>query len=318
VVEIKPDASPDAVMAYLFRHTSLQLNFNVNLTALVPTSTAGVGQPARLDLKEMCRHFLDFRLEIVTRRLEHELQQLRERLHILAGFLKLFGNIDKAIRIIRKSESRQAASNELRKAFGLDEVQAEAVLEKQKRAKEIERLLTGTKARWKLIESELEEVAKTYGDARRTALSAGAELVYDAEAYIVHESTTVVVTRDGWIKRLGEVKDPSTTRVREGDVAKWVLRGNTRDNLVLFSNLGVAYVLQASNVPPTTGYGDPVQTFMNFKDSERVVVAALAPPPSGQKSEKLARWLVASAGGMGLFCRPDLSETTKNGRRFAR
>ena len=70
VVEIKPDASPEAVMAYVFKHTSLQINFNVNLTALVPTATPGVGQPARLTLRDLCRHFLDFRLEVVTRRLD--------------------------------------------------------------------------------------------------------------------------------------------------------------------------------------------------------------------------------------------------------
>src|SRR5262249_14197117 len=80
VVEIKPDAAPDAVMAYLFKHTSLQINFNVNLTALVPTGRAATGQPARLTLLELCRHFLDFRRDIVRRRLTHELTELRERL----------------------------------------------------------------------------------------------------------------------------------------------------------------------------------------------------------------------------------------------
>src|SRR5262249_45272592 len=96
VVEIKSDASGEAVMAYLFKHTDLQINFNVNLTALTPTATPGVGQPARLTLKQLCRYFLDFRLEIVTRRLEHELRELEARLHILAGFLKLFDNVDRA------------------------------------------------------------------------------------------------------------------------------------------------------------------------------------------------------------------------------
>ena len=111
-------------------------------------------------------------------------------------------------------------------------------------------------------------------------LSAGAELVYDAEAYVVHEDTTVVVTRDGWIKRLGEIKDPGSTRVREGDLAKWILRGNTRDNLALFSNFGVVYVLKVANVPATTGYGEPVQSLLNFKDGERVIAAALVTRPA--------------------------------------
>jgi len=340
VVEIKPEASPEAVMAYVFKHTGLQINFNVNLTALVPTATPGVGQPARLTLRDLCRHFLDFRLEVVTRRLEHELRELRERLHILAGFLKLFSNLDRAIKIIRQSASRADAAKQLMKEFRLDEVQTDAILEtrlyqlarleiekireeqreKQKRAQEIEALLKNKKARWKMVENELQEVGQKYGDKRRTVLSAGAELVYDAEAYVVHEDTTVVVTRDGWMKRLGEVKDPGSTRVREGDLAKWILRGNTRDNLALFSNFGVVYVMKVTNVPATTGYGEPVQSILNFKDGERVVAAALVTPTSETEPSPAAgpRWLLATAGGMGFFCRPDLSETTKNGRRLAR
>jgi DNA gyrase subunit A len=339
VVEIKPDAAPEAVMAYLFKHTGLQINFNVNLTALVPTATPGIGQPARLTLRDLCRHFLDFRLEVVTRRLEHELRELRERLHILAGFLKLFANLDRAIKIIRQSASRPDAARQLMQEFALDPAQADAILdtrlyqlarleidkirqeqrEKQRRTEEIEALLKSTKARWKVVETELRQVAQQYGDKRRTVLSAGAELVYDAEAYVVHEDTTVVVTRDGWMKRLGEVKQPSATRVREGDAAKWILRGNTRDDLALFSNFGVAYVMKVANVPATTGYGEPVQSLLNFKDGERVVAAAVvAPAGETEAPPASAKWLVASARGMGFFCRPDLSETTKSGRRFAR
>jgi len=334
VIEIKQGSSPEAVMAYLFKHTGLQVNFNVNMTALVPTETPGIGQPARLNLRELCRHFLDFRLEIVTRRLEHELRELRDRLHILAGFFKLFNDIDRAIAIIRGSASRQAAAESLMSEFDLDEVQTSAVLEtrlyqlaqleiqkirdeqraKKKRADEIEALLGDEGKRWGMVREELEEVGRKYGDERRTQLSAGAELVYDAEAYVVHESTVVVVTRDGWLKRLGEVKDPSATRVREGDAAQWILRGSTRDSVVFFSNQGVSYVIKATAIPATTGYGEPIQSQLNFKDGERVIAAYLldaeAPPPE--------RWLLATRQGMGFFCKPDLSETTKSGRRVAK
>jgi DNA gyrase subunit A len=373
VVEMKPDASAESVMAYLFKHTSLQINFNVNFTALVPTDQAGIGQPARLTLLELCRHFLDFRRTVVRRRLTHELTELRARLHILAGFLKLFDGVDRAIKLIRQAASRADAQQSLMKAFALDEVQADAVLDtrlyqlarlevdkiraeqrdKTARAAEIERLLKSDKALWKLVASELEEVAKQYGDARRTVLKAGADLAYDAEAYVVHEDATVVVTRDGWIKRVGEIKDPSATRVREGDQARWILRGSTRDMLALLSNFGVAYVMRVAGVPATTGYGEPVQSLLNFKDGERIVNAVLigataAPaadqaepkagqaelfvePPSGspaaapaiqvsgaEQRRPVERWLVATAAGMGFFSRPDLSETTRSGRRFAR
>ena len=373
VVEIKPDAAPDAVMAYLFKHTNLQVNFHVNLTALVPGDAGAPCRPARLGLRDLCRHFLDFREEVVTRRLRHELHELQTRLHILAGFLKIFGGLDRAIKIIRESQSRDDARDRLMQAFKLDEEQAHAVLEtrlyqlarleidkiraeqkeKQKRADEIEKLLKSPKALWRLIGDELRELGKKYGDKRRTALraSGGEDLAYDAEAYVVHEDTHVVITRDGWMKRVGELKDRGATRVREGDVARWVLRGTTRDAVALWSSRGVLYVLKVTAIPASSGYGEPVQSLCKFGDGERIVNAMLVCPPRPHDTEeavpgqqallfggstdaaaagdsvlfsgdetprRVERWLVASAGGMGFYCRPELTETTRSGRRYAR
>ncbi|MFN7131898.1 MAG: DNA gyrase subunit A, partial [Myxococcales bacterium] len=101
VLELKKDSSAEMVMAYLFKHTPLQTNFNVNLTALVPVKGSDVGAPERLNLKRMLEEFLDFRLEVVTRRLEHELEQLKRRLHILECFEKVYDALDEMIRIIR-------------------------------------------------------------------------------------------------------------------------------------------------------------------------------------------------------------------------
>ncbi|GIW41239.1 MAG: DNA topoisomerase (ATP-hydrolyzing) [Candidatus Binatia bacterium] len=334
VVEIKPDASPEAVMAYLFRHTDLQVNFHVNLTALVPTAVPGVGQPARLDLAALCRHFLDFRFTVVTRRLEHELAEVERRLHLLEGFARIFGDLDKALRIVRRSRSRSEAAEKLERAFGLDREQADAILEtrlyqlarleierieeerreKRERARELRKQLGSEKERWRIVERELEEIAEKYGDARRTRIGRTAELVYDAEAYVVHEPTTIVLTRDGWVKRLGEVKDPRSTRVREGDAVRWVLRGDTKQRLVVFTNFGVLYSMKAVQVPATTGYGEPLQKLLRFQDRERVVHAMLA----GEEEDGRGRLLVASLRGTGFFTSPDLSETTRSGRRFAR
>ncbi len=129
VLELKPDASPEAAMAYLYKHTALQTNFNVNLTCLKPTTNPAVGQPARVTLRDLCREFLDFRMLVVTRRLEHEKKKLLERLHILEALAKIYDDLDAAIRIIRKSESRADAAEKLMKHFDLDQVQADAVLE---------------------------------------------------------------------------------------------------------------------------------------------------------------------------------------------
>src|SRR5438034_1340081 len=191
VLELKADASPETAMAYLYKHTALQTNFNVNLTCLLPTANPAVGQPARVTLRDLCRQFLDFRLQVVTRRLEHEQRQLEARLHILDALARIYDDLDRAIRIIRKAESRADAARQLMAAFKLDQVQADAILdirlyqlarleiekirseraEKKKRLKEIEALLARPRERWKMIRAELAALGAKYGDRRRTRVS---------------------------------------------------------------------------------------------------------------------------------------------------
>jgi DNA gyrase subunit A len=344
VLELKPEANAEAAMAYLYKHTPLQTNFNVNLTCLVPTANPAVGQPARVTLRDLCRHFLDFRMLVVTRRLEHEKRQLEARLHILDALAKIYDDLDRAIRIIRKAESRADAAKQLMAAFKLDQVQADAILEirlyqlarleiekiqneraeKRKRLKEIEALLARPKERWKLIRAELTALGEKYGDKRRTSFAAGEELEYDPEAYIVHEDATVVLSRDGWLKRVREVKDPTATRLREGDALAAVLPGTTRDRLVLYSSRGSVYVLRVADVPATTGYGEPVQSLLKFGDGERVVTARLV-REGGEAGAQAAlpglasdAILVATKRGYGFRATPDLTETTRAGRRIAR
>ena len=343
VLELKAEASSEAAMAYLYKHTALQTNFNVNLTTLLPTSNAMVGQPSRVTLRDLCRQFLDFRMLVVTRRLEHEKRQLEARIHILDALAKIYDDLDRAIRIIRKSDSRATANKELRAAFKLDEVQADAILEirlyqlarleiekilaeraeKKKRLKEIETLLAKPKERWKLIREELAALGEKYGDARRSRFAVGNELEYDPEAYIVHEDATVVLTRDGWLKRVREVKDPNAMRLREGDAPMAVLAGATRDRLVLFSTRGTLYVLRVADVPATTGYGEPVQSLLKFGDGERVAAVRLVREGAGAAQGTLpglaeGAVLVVTARGYGFRATPDLSETTRAGRRLAR
>src|SRR5262245_28476011 len=342
VLELKADAAPEAAMAYLYKHTALQTNFNVNLTCLLPTTNPAVGQPARVTLRDLCRQFLDFRMLVVTRRLEHEKRQLEARLHILDALAKIYDDLDRAIRIIRKAESRPDAAKQLMAAFKLDQVQADAILEirlyqlarleiekiraeraeKKKRLKEIVDLLARPKERWKLIRAELVALGEKYGDKRRTSIGGGEELEYDPEAYIVHEDATVVLSRDGWVKRVRELKDPSSTRLREGDAIAALLPGTTRDRLVLFSTRGTVYVMRVADVPATTGYGEPVQSLLKFGDGERVAAARLVreggegqPTLPGMEQKAI---LVATAKGYGFRSEPDLSETTRAGRRVAR
>jgi DNA gyrase subunit A len=350
-LELKRDADERMVMAYLFKHTPLQTTFPVNLTCLIPTEIAEVGRPERLDLKSILWHFLHFRLEVVTRRLEHELSALEKRIHVLEGFEKVFDLLDEIIRLIRKSDGKQDAAKRIIARFGLDDEQTDAILElklyrlarleilairaeldeRRKRAKQIGTLLRHEDARWALVRGELEGIVKQYGgakiDPRRTLIETAEDVEFSAEAFIVEEDNVVIVSNDGWVKRQKEVRDLSTTRLREGDGVLAVLPGSTRSTVVFFTNFGVAYTSRIADVPASTGYGEPIQRLFKLKDGERVI-AAVSLDPRVTAGIEAARegdvpaihGLAVSSDGYSLRFgfQPLLEPSTRAGRRYAR
>ncbi|MCB9678808.1 MAG: DNA topoisomerase IV subunit A [Alphaproteobacteria bacterium] len=354
VLDLKGDASVDAVMAYLFKHTPLQSTFAVNLTALVPGSEPGVARPSKLDLKEMLQHWLDFRFETVRRRYEFDLKVLRDRIHILEGFATIFDFLDEAIAIIRASEGRRDAAEQLMDRFDLTEIQTDAILdlrlyrlaklailaireelaEKLEEAARIEDLLASEVKLWGQVKSELEELGKLYGRERRTLIGIPDDDVeYDEDAYIVKEDTFVVVTRDGWIKRQSSFSDISKIRVRDTDEIGWLIKAHTRSTLTFFSSAGSAYVMRVDDVPSTTGYGEPLQRYFQFADGERVIGVVSHDArhlPDTQESLPLAStseddppppWVVAlTVGGRVLRVPSKAHEevSTRAGRRYAR
>ena len=340
VLEIKRETDAALVMTYLYKHTPLETTVPVNLTCLVPTSNPDVGEPARLSLKTMLRHFLDFRFETVRRRFVFDLEELKRRIHLLEGFVVIYDALDEAIRIIRRSDGKGDAAAKLVKRFGLDAEQVEAILEtklyrlarleidairaelKEKRveAAAIEAILKSPKKVWNEVRGELTEVRETLaGERRRTKVQASVdEPTYDAEAFIQHEDTFAVVSADGWLKRVGQLKDPKATRLREGDEVLAVMQGSTKELGVLFSNRGAAYVLRLNDVPPSTGYGEPVQKLFRFGDGERVV-GALSLDPRVSRPKNLTLLAVTRRGLVFRFSADALREpTTRAGRRFAR
>ncbi|MBA2662714.1 MAG: DNA topoisomerase IV subunit A, partial [Bradymonadaceae bacterium] len=292
VLELKKGADEEAAMAFLFKHTPLEDRFHVNLTCLVPSDNPQIPSPAKVDLKEMLRYFLDFRMDVVIKRTEFDLEALLRRIHILEGFEIIFGDLDTAIRLIRASESKRDAADKLIDHFGIDDEQAEAVLEtklyrlarleiemiraelaeKRGEAAGLQKLLDSDDMRWKLIAKELAEIRRAYGDPRRTRVDVELKtLAYSEEAYIVAEDTWVMVSRDGRIKRQKSYSDLSTIRVRDNDQIGWVLPGITRATVIVFSNMGRAYTVRIAEIIATTGYGDPIQAIFDFVDGEKVV-----------------------------------------------
>ncbi len=348
-IELKKDADEKMVMAYLFKHTPLQTNFPVNLTSLVPTDgNPEVGRPERLDLHQMLFYFLHFRLEVVTRRLEHELESLRKRIHILEGFEKVFDALDEILRIVRRSEGKADAAQAIIKRFELDAEQTDAILElkiyrlakleilvitreldeKRKRARLIGGLLKSDESRWAIVRDELEKIQKQYGDARRTRISSDAgESEYTAEDFIIEEDNVVIVSRDGWIKRQKEVKDLSTTRLREGDAVLAVAQGSTRASVGFFSNFGAAYSVRIADVPASTGYGEPIQRLFKLKDGERIVAAfsldprvagAIAAKKEGAEPPVHAVAVTSDGYSLRFSLEAFVEPSTRAGRRYAR
>ncbi|MCA9152258.1 MAG: DNA topoisomerase 4 subunit A, partial [Planctomycetales bacterium] len=311
---LKKDADEAKVLAYLYKNTPLQSNFNVNMTCLVPSENPEIGTPSRLGLKEILWYFLQFRLEVVTRRLENELAALEKRLHTLEGFVLIFDALDEIIRIIRKSDGKQDAAAKIMKRFpaekgGLDADQTDAILElklyrlarleinliqeelkdKRKRAAAIRKLLkedtndTNASGRWQIVRDEITQLLEDFGKKpegrRRTTIeTVGEEPEYSEEDFIVAEDCCVLVSTDGWVKRQKQILDPSKSRMREGDQVLACLPGSTRATLALFSSYGVCYTTRFIDIPPSTGYGEPVQKLFKMKDGERIIsVVSLDP-----------------------------------------
>lgn len=366
VLETKAGANLDKIMSYVFKHSDLESNFQVNFTCLKPT-----GEPGRLSLLEICRYFLDFRKEVITRRLTYELILLEKRLHILAAFAIIFNNLDKALKLIRSSKSRQEAHEKLAQAFGLDDEQTSAILEiplyrlvsmeinkiiaeqneKLKEKKRIEEILRSAKKIWNVVKEEIQEVTEKFGDKRKTTIKQIQSVEYNAEDFIQHEDVTLVISKNGWLRKLKSLNDPKSLKFKENDELHSIVKANTKDFVAFFTTTGTSYIQKVYNLPQTrSGFGEPIQTLFKFSDGEQVLkmislnpgelLAEAKPEPKKKSSRKsLPRnqatldfsgdkadgdsplgnieFMVMSEMGYGFrFPAANLTETTKAGRKI--
>ncbi|QJW99954.1 DNA gyrase/topoisomerase IV subunit A [Frigoriglobus tundricola] len=349
VLEVKGGTDPNLVMAYLYKHTELQKTYSYNMTALVPNEDGTRMVPKDgLSLKDLIRHFLDFRLATVRRRFEYQLRQLRRRIHILEGFAVIFNALDQAIRIIRNSTGKPDAAEKLKTAFKLDDEQVTAILdsqlykiaqmeiqkildelaEKKKQAKEIETILASVKKLWGVVRGELEALIEKFPERRKTRMASDEDVLeFDEEAYIARENTNVVLTRNGYIKRVGRLAAVESTRVQEGDEVAAVLPGSTLDHVVFLADDGAAYTLRINEVPATAGYGEPITKFFKLGDGVRVVGAVTTDPrfttaDLPMKDDAPAGPFVMVCTRNGYVLRTPLTafrtESTKAGRRYVK
>jgi DNA gyrase subunit A len=272
------------------------------------------------------QQFLGFREEVTEKRLVFERKQLLERIHILEGLVTIYDALDEAIKIVRKSEGRSDAAERLRERFKLSEIQSFAVVdmriyqlsrtnideiraelgEKEKRVKEIERILKSKEAIQEIVRKDLEAISERFGDKRRSKLiKDNVDVEFDETAYVVQEDVHVVVSVDGWVKRIRRSNDLSSTRMREGDSILSAHALTTLDSFALFTNFGTLFVLKVSDVPASSGYGTPIQKILKFKDGERIVSSygvpvdgvAQAPQQTGKQGELALGGAVGATGG---------------------
>jgi len=331
-LECQKDADPHLAMAYLFKHTPLQNNFSVNMTCLVPVPGSSVSRPDCLNLKQMLEQFVDFRFLTVTRRFTYDLQVLEKRIHILNGFKQIFDALDQVLKIIRQSDGKADSATKLQQRFGLEPVQTDAILEtpiyklsrteikkmldelldKQRQAKDLRALLASNKRLWGVAKQELEDVAKTFADKRRTKIGRRQteEVEFDPDAFRVKEDAVITISTDGWIRRVGIIKDLSKARVREGDSLMAILGGSSFDAVVFFSNFGSAYTIRIGDIPPArSGYGDPVQKLFKFKDGERIIGAWSFDPRMRPSATKPISSSTGNGGQLTLFDKKGKSQS---------
>ncbi len=295
VVELKKDAIPQVILNNLYKHTQMQSSFGTIMLALVD------GQPRILNIKQMLEKFIEYRVEVVTRRTRFELDKAEKRAHILEGYKKAIANIDKVIKIIRTSKSPDLAKESLMKILKLTEIQAKAILELQlQRLTQLERLKIDEeylelikkiefyklvlKSRRKvldIIKEETQEILKKYGDERRTQIVA-AEGDIDIEDLIAQEDVLISISHAGYIKRIpvsmyrrqhrGGTGVTGAGVRDEEDFIEHMFLASTHDYIMFFTNQGRVYWRKAYDIPPGSrqAKGKAIVNFLSLAQNEQV------------------------------------------------
>ncbi|HEY0897424.1 MAG TPA: DNA gyrase subunit A [Sphingobacteriaceae bacterium] len=294
VYEIKRDANASVVLNNLYKYTALQTSFSVNNIALVH------GRPMLLNLKDMIRHFVDHRHEVVVRRTKFELAEAEKRAHILEGLLIALDHLDEVIQLIRSSGTPEEARTGLMERFGLSDIQARAILdmtlrrltglERDKIKEEyaelmktidfLKSVLADEGLRMKIIKDELMEIKEKYGDERKTSITHSAEDMR-MEDFIADEDVVITISHEGYIKRT-----PLTEYRRQGRGGKGSMGSNSRDQdfiehiitasahnyMLFFTETGRCFWLRAFEIPEgtRTSKGRAVQNIINIPKEEKI------------------------------------------------
>ncbi len=294
IIELKKDTQAEVILNQLYRMTSLQTSFGVNMLALVN------GTPKQIGLKEALENYINHQIEVTVRRTKFELRKAKERAHILEGLRISLDNIDKIIDLIRSSKDDKVAHAKLMEDFNLSAIQANAILEMRFRRltglerekiedeyqklllviADLEDILANHSRVLDIIRTELTEVNNRYQDDRRTQISESDFDMQD-EDLIPVQDIAVSMTINGYIKRIPVETYRTQNRggkgvkgmsVNEDDIIDQLLTMSTHDNLLLFSSKGKVYRLKGYQVPSSsrTAKGIPVVNLLSLDKDEKI------------------------------------------------
>ncbi len=330
VIELKRGITPAVVLNNLYKNTPLRSSFSINMLALVD------GTPRVLNLKQVLKHFIDFRVEIITNRSKYELNKAQNRIHILEGLKIALDNIDKVIEIIRASNTVEEARNSLIKSFDLSDVQAQSIVDMQlrrltglerekldneyndllKMISELESLLNDPDKILEEIKKETLGLKEKYGDKRKTKIHKQELGEWNREDVEPHEEMVVTLSLNGYLKRVSTdsfkrqhrggkgVKGQRMTQ--EEDVTPYLQVCDTHDSLLFFTDRGRVFSTRVFDLPANqsrTSRGAPVANIISLEPREKVN-AILAVPKLDQK---IKSYIVLSTR-TGLIKRMEVSQ----------
>jgi DNA gyrase subunit A len=295
VYELRRDVIPNVILNKLFKYTALQTSFSVNNIALVK------GRPEVLNLKDMIRHFVDHRHEVVVRRTQFDLRKAQERAHILEGLIIASDNIDEVIALIRASNSPDEAREKLMTRFSLSDIQSRAIVEMRLRQltgleqdklraeyqevldliKELESILASEEKRMQIIKDETLYLKEKYGDKRRTEIEYAANEMR-IEDLIPDDEVVVTISHLGYIKRtsLNEYRVQSRggvgskgTQTRDADFLEHLFVATNHNYLLVFTEKGRCFWMRVYEIPEgnKASKGRAIQNLINIEQDDRVM-----------------------------------------------
>lgn len=334
VIELRHDANPNIVLNRLYKHTQMQDTFGITMLALVNN------EPKVMNLLEMLTYYLEHQEDVVTRRTRYDLNKAEERDHILQGLLIALDNIDEVVRIIRQSPNVQAAKASLTERFGLDDVQAQAIVDMRLRAltglerdklekehqdlllriAELKEILADPKKLLAVIKEEINIIADKYGDDRRSRIEADAG-DFEIEDLIKNENVVIARTSLGYIKRMTEDNFKVQGRGGRGikgmqtldnDYIEDLLMTRTHDFIMFFTNQGRAYRLKAYKIPEAsrTSRGTAIVNLLNLLPDEKVTAII---PIMDENEERNNLFMATRSGVVKKTPLSDFSNIRNNG-----